>query len=83
MSDNISKSSVSKEQLQKIIEKIEKLDEEKANIMEDIKEVFKEARYQGFEVSILKKIIRLRKMDNTKLEEEDYLIDLYRKILGI
>ena len=51
--------------------------------MEDIKEVYKEAKYQGFDITIMKKMIKLRKMDNTKLEEEDYLIDLYRKTLGI
>lgn len=83
MSDQIQTSNISKDQLQKLIEKIERLEEEKAKTSEDISEVYKEARYQGFDISIIKKIIRLRKMDNTKLEEEDYLIDLYRKTLGI
>jgi len=83
MSDQIPTSNISKDRLQKFIENIERLEEEKANTTEDIREVYKEARYQGFDILILRKIIRLRKMDNTKLEEEDYLIDLYRKTLGI
>ncbi len=74
---------VSKDQLEKFIGRIERLEEEKANTMEDIKEVYKEAKYQGFDTTIMKKMIKLRKMDNTKLEEEDYLIELYRKTLGI
>lgn len=75
--------SLSKDQLQIFIERVERLEEEKANTMEDISEVYKEAKAQGFDVSIMKKMIKLRKMDNSKLQEEDYLIDLYRKTLGI
>jgi uncharacterized protein (UPF0335 family) len=75
--------SVSKEQLQKLIERIERLEEDKANIMEDIREVYKEAKYNGFDTPIIRKMIKLRKMDNSKLQEEDYLVDLYRKTLGI
>lgn len=82
MSDEV-KISVSKDQLQKFIERIERLEDDKTNIMEDIREVYKEAKYQGFDSSIMRKMIKLRKMDNNKLEEEDYLIDLYRKTLGI
>ena len=83
MPDNVLTHSISKGQLQPLIEKIEKLEEEKANIAEDIRDVYKEAKYQGFDISTIRKILRLRKMDNTKLEEEDYLMDLYRKTLGI
>ena len=75
--------SISKGQLQSFIEKIEKLEDEKTNISEDIKEVYKEARFKGFDIPTVKKIISLRKMDNAKLEEQDYLIDLYRQTLGI
>jgi uncharacterized protein (UPF0335 family) len=77
------KFNVSKDQLQKFIERVERLEEEKSNLMEDIRDVYKEAKYQGFDISIMKKMIKLRKMDNNKLQEEDYLIDLYRKTLGI
>ena len=76
-------SNLSKDQLQKFIERLERLEEEKNNLMEDIREVYKEAKNQGFDTAIMKKMLKLRKMDNTKLEEEDYLIDLYRKTLGI
>ena len=71
------------EKLQMLIEKIERLEDDKRNIMEDISEVYKESKAQGFDTTIMRKIIKLRKMDNQKLEEEDYLIDLYRKALGI
>ena len=71
------------DKLKNMIEKIERLEDDKNNIMEDIREVYKESKAQGFDASIIRKMIKLRRMDNQKLEEEDYLIDLYRKTLGI
>ena len=71
------------DKLKNMIEKIERLEDDKRNIMEDIREVYKESKAQGFDSSIMRKMIKLRKMDNQKLEEEDYLVDLYRKTLGI
>jgi len=66
-----------KEQLQQIISKLEKLEQDKANIAEDIKEVCGEARSQGFDVSTIKQILKIRKMDQEKRIEQEELLKLY------
>jgi uncharacterized protein (UPF0335 family) len=74
---------VSKEQLKHIVEKLERLEEEKSNVTEALKEVFSEAKSSGFDVKTLKQILKLRKMDRQKLQEQDSLIELYRDILNV
>lgn len=74
---------ISKEQLQQYINKIERLDSEKATIAEEIKDVFAEAKGNGFDVQTLKQVIRIKKMDRNKLVEQEELLDLYRGALGI
>jgi uncharacterized protein (UPF0335 family) len=68
--------------LKTIIERIERLEEDKAAIMADMKEVYAEAKGEGFDVKILRKVIRLRKQDKVKREEEEALIDLYLSAIG-
>ena len=68
--------------LKTIIERIERLEEEKAGIANDIKEVFAEAKGEGFDVKILRKVVRLRKQDRAKRLEEDALLDLYLSAIG-
>ncbi len=68
--------------LKTIIERIERLEEEKAGIANDIKEVYAEAKGNGFDVKILRKVIRLRKQDKAKRQEEEALIDLYLSAIG-
>lgn len=68
---------VSGDHLKQFIERIEKLEEEKANILNDIKEVYSEAKGTGFDIKIIRQIIRIRKMDKAKHEEEEELIALY------
>lgn len=75
--------SISAEHLKNVVSKIERLEEEKNNIMEDIREVYGEAKSSGFDAKIIRKIIKLRKMDIEKLQEEEYLLDLYRNAVGI
>lgn len=70
-------------QLRSIVERIERLEEEKATIADDIKEVYAEAKANGFDVKILRKVIRLRKVDRAEREEEEALIDLYLHALGM
>ena len=65
-----------------IIERIERLAEDKAAVMEDMKEVFLEAKGEGFNVKILRKVISLRKKDRAKRLEEEALIDLYLTAIG-
>lgn len=69
--------------LHSLVQKIEKLEEEKSSIAEMIKEVYLEAKAQGFEPKILKQVVRLRKKDPSELSEEDALLELYRGALNI
>ena len=69
--------------LQQLIHKLEKLDEEKHEVLESIKEVCNEAKLQGFDVKILKQVLKLRKKDKNKLAEEEALLDMYRQALGL
>jgi len=69
--------------LKSFIERIERLEEDKDAIMGDIKEVFAEAKSDGFAVPIMRKIVRLRKMDAVKREEEEALIELYMSAIGM
>ena len=74
---------ISKEQLKHIVDKLERLEEEKINVTEALKEVFREAKSNGFDVKTLKQVLKLRKMDREKLQEQDALIELYRDILDV
>lgn len=69
-------------QLRSIIDRAERLNTEKAEIQEQLKELFAEAKGNGFSPPILKKVIRLRKMDKGKLAEEEAITDLYRSAIG-
>jgi uncharacterized protein (UPF0335 family) len=68
--------------LKTIIERIERLEEDKAVIANDLKEVFAEAKGEGFDTKILRKVVRLRKQDKAKRDEEEALIDLYLSAIG-
>lgn len=68
--------------LKSLIQRIEKLEEEKANIANDIKEVYSEAKSAGYDVKILRQVIRIRKMDKADRDEMDELLDLYLNALG-
>jgi uncharacterized protein (UPF0335 family) len=68
--------------LRTIIERVERLEEDKAAISADLKEVYDEAKGEGFDVKILRKIVRLRKQDKVKREEEEALLDLYLSAIG-
>ena len=68
--------------LKSFIERIERLEEDKAAIAGDLKEVFAEAKGEGFDVKIMRKVIRLRKLDKVKRQEEEALIDLYVSAIG-
>src|SRR6201995_4976222 len=69
-------------QLKSIVERVERLEQEKSEIAEQIKEVFAEAKGNGFDVKILRKIVRIRKQDRAKRMEEDAILDLYLSALG-
>ena len=74
---------VSGERLKNFIERIERLEEEKKALTEDIKDVYAEAKATGFETKIMRKIVSLRKMDTQKRREEDELLDVYKSAIGM
>ena len=74
--------STAQTRLKTIIERIERLEEDKAAVANDIKEVFAEAKGEGFDVKILRKVVRLRKQDKAKRMEEEALLDLYLSAIG-
>ena len=74
---------VTGERLKSFIERIERLEEEKAALTEDIREVYSEAKGSGFDVKIMRQIIRLRKMDTSDRQEQEAILDTYMSALGM
>lgn len=68
--------------LRTIIERLERLEEDKAAVATDQKEVFAEAKGEGYDVKTLRKVIRLRKQDKAKRQEEENILDLYMAAVG-
>ena len=68
--------------LKSIIERIERLEVDKAAVAEDLKQVYAEAKGDGFDTKILRKVVRLRKQDKVKRQEEEALVDLYLSAIG-
>jgi uncharacterized protein (UPF0335 family) len=71
------------ERLKSFIERIERLEEEKRALSGDLKEVYAEAKGTGFEPKIMRQIIKIRKMDKDEVDEEESLLDLYKRALGM
>lgn len=71
------------DQLKSFVERIERLEEEKQTISDDIKDVYAEAKGNGFDTKILRQVIRLRKMNKAEREEMEAVLDLYMKALGV
>jgi uncharacterized protein (UPF0335 family) len=69
--------------LKSLIERIERLEEEKAGLATDIKDIYGEAKSVGFDPKIMRKIIRLRKMDADKRSEEEMLLETYKSAVGL
>ena len=74
---------VAGKRLKSFLERIERLEEEKAALAEDIKEVYGEAKATGFDTKTMRKVVRLRKMDLEKRREEDELLELYKAAIGM
>ena len=72
-----------KGQLRSFVERIEKLEEEKKALAEDVREVYAEAKGVGFDVKALRTVVRLRMQDNEERKEHEALVDLYRDALGL
>lgn len=74
---------VSGDQLRSYIERIERLEEEKTNLMADIREIFNEAKGNGFDVKIMRQILKLRKMDKDDRDEVETLLEIYKQAIGM
>jgi uncharacterized protein (UPF0335 family) len=71
------------DRLKSFIERIERLEEEKRALAEDIKEVYSEAKGTGFDPKIMRQVVRLRRMDKDDLDEQESLLDIYKRALGM
>lgn len=74
---------VAGEQLRAIVERIERLEEEKQGIADDIKDVYAEAKGNGFDTKVLRQIVRLRKQEPNERHEQEAVLDLYMQALGM
>ena len=74
---------VAGDRLKTIIERIERLEEEKKALSEDIREVYSEAKGAGFDVKVIRQLVRLRKMDATDRSEMEQVLDVYKRALGM
>ncbi|MBT4932687.1 MAG: DUF2312 domain-containing protein [Rhodospirillaceae bacterium] len=74
---------VAADRLRSFIERIERLEEEKAALAADIREIYSEAKGTGFDVKIIRQVVRLRKMDQTDRREQEEILDLYKRALDI
>jgi len=79
---SVNKGGVAASRLKSFIERIERLEEEKAAIAGDVREVYAEAKGEGFDAKVMRQVIRLRKMDRNDRQEQEALLDLYLQALG-
>lgn len=83
MAADVAESGVAAEELKQFVERIERLEEEKAGIAGDIKDVFAEMKGRGFDVKAVRAILRIRKKDHAERQEEEAILDLYMQALGM
>ncbi len=79
----MSDSTFAREQLKTIVERVERLEEEKKAIADDIRDIFAEAKANGFDTKVLRQVIRLRKQDLAERQEQETVLDLYMHALGM
>ena len=79
----MSDGNVAADQLRLFIERIERLEEEKKGVADDIKDVYAEAKANGYDSKIMRQIVRLRKMEKRARDEQDALLETYRNALGL
>jgi len=79
----MAKTGFAKEHLKSFIERIERLEEEKAALAADIREVYSEAKGTGFDAKVMRQVVRLRKLDTADRQEQDAILDLYLDALGM
>jgi len=74
---------IAADRLRTFIERIERLEEEKAALAADIREIYSEAKGTGFDVKIIRQVVRLRKMDQSDRREQEEILDLYKRALDL
>ncbi len=74
---------IAAERLRSFVERVERLEEEKAGLTADIREVYAEAKGSGFDTKVMRHIVRLRKMDHATRQEHEALLDVYRRAIGL
>lgn len=79
----MAKTGFAKDQLKSFINRIERLEEERAALSADIREVYSEAKGTGFDTKIMRQIIRLRKLDKADYQEQEALLDLYKRAMDM
>ena len=79
----MAKSGFAAGQLRSLIERIERLEEEKAALTSDIREVYSEAKGTGFDTKIMRQVVRMRKLDKADRQEQEAVLDLYLSALGM
>src|SRR3546814_21034483 len=83
MATKLKTGNFSADQLNQLVARIERLEEEKKALADDIKEVYAECKAHGFDIKILRQVIRLRKLDRAELAEQESLLDIYFDALGL
>ncbi|MBU2654000.1 DUF2312 domain-containing protein [Acidomonas methanolica] len=74
---------IAADRLRSVIERVERLEEERKALAGDIKDIFAEAKSAGFDVKVIRQIIRIRKQEPAEVEEQETLLDIYRRALGM
>lgn len=76
-------SNIAGERLRSVIERIERLEEERKALASDIKDIYSEAKSAGFDVKVIRQLIRIRKQEPAEVEEQETLLDIYRRAIGM
>ena len=74
---------IAADRLRSIVERVERLESERKALSGDIKDIFTEAKSAGFDVKVIRQIIRIRKQEPSEVEEQETLLDIYRRALGM
>ena len=79
----MAKSGFAAGQLKSLVERIERLEEEKAALAADIREIYAEAKGHGFDIKIMRQVVRIRRLDKADRQEQEAVLDLYLSALGM
>ena len=83
MTEETQNGPIASDRLRSLVERIERLEQERTLLGTDIKDIYTEAKSAGFDVKVLRQVIRLRKLEPAEAEEQETLLDLYRRTLGM